>query len=250
MNTPTPMDNKILNDVISILDIDARIRDIRQGIFYTGVLTKHCGLAATLIHDALKQGTPLVKQPGTLLNQKHIGIDSTGLFHRIAEAAIGMATINSFIDIDENFCVERNAGDLIIEKGNGKNVVIIGHFPFIPNVRKRAKNLWVIDKNPQTHDFPESEATRLIPQADVLCITGTAFTNHSIDHLLQLRDPKAFVVVLGGTTPMVPILFDYGIHAISGTMVLDHQRALGCISQGANFRQIKGTRRFIMMRDL
>ena len=238
----------ILNDIVSSLHVEAPVKDIRQGIFYTGVLTKNCGLAATLIYDALQQGTPLVKQPGALLNNTTPELVQLAFSSRIAEAAIGMAAVNSLIEIDENLCVERNAADLILEKGTDKRVVIIGHFPFIPKVRKAAKQLWVIEKNPQKDDFTETEATHLIPQADVLAITGTAFTNHTIDDLLKLRNPKAFVVILGGTTPMVPILFDYGIHAISGTKVVDPLLALQCISQGANFRQIKGTRRLIMMR--
>jgi uncharacterized protein (DUF4213/DUF364 family) len=238
----------ILDDVVSTLDGNGPVKDIRQGIFYTGVLTRSCGLAATLIHDALQQETPLVKQPGTLLNDTTASdLLQLAFSNRIAEAAIGMATVNSLIEIDENVCVERNAAELILEKGYDKNVVIVGHFPFIPKVRQAAKQLWVIEKNPQKDDFPESQTTRLIPRADVLAITGTAFTNHTIDHLLKLRNPKAFVVVLGGTTPMVPILFDYGIHAISGTKVVDAPLALQCISQGANFRQIKGTRRLTMM---
>jgi uncharacterized protein (DUF4213/DUF364 family) len=238
----------ILKDIVSSLKLDARVRDIRQGIFYTGVLSQQCGLAATLIKDALQQRTPLVKTPGALLNKPASELVQLAFSNRIAEAAIGMATINSLVEIDESICVERNAADLIVEKGSNKRVVIVGHFPFIPKVRKAAEKLWVIEKNPQKDDFPESETTRLIPKADVLAVTGTAFTNHTLDHLLKLRNPKAFVVILGGTTPMLPILFDYGIHAVSGTKVVDPMLALQCISQGANFRQIKGTKRLTIMR--
>ena len=237
----------ILTDIVSSLNLEARVRDIRQGIFYTGVLSRHCGLAAPLIKDALQQDRPLVKTPGVLLNHRISELVQLAFSNQIAQASIGMATINSLIDIDETVCVERNAADLILEKGSDKRVVIIGHFPFIPKVRKAAKDLWVIEKNPQKDDFPESQTSRLIPRADVLAITGTAFTNHTMDDLLKLRNPKAFVVVLGGTTPMAPILFDYGIHAISGTKVVDPLLALQCISQGASFRQIKGTKRLIMM---
>jgi uncharacterized protein (DUF4213/DUF364 family) len=237
----------ILDDIVSTLDGNFPVKDIRQGIFYTAVFSKNCGLAATLIHDALQQGTPLVEQPGALLKHNAFELAQLAFSSHIAEAAIGMAAVNSLIEIDEARCVERNAGDLILEKGNNKRVVIIGHFPFIPKIRKAAKQLWVIEKNPHKDDFPESQTTRLIPQADVLAVTGTAFSNHTIDHLLKLKNPKAFVIVLGGTTPMIPILFDYGIHAISGTQVLDPLLALACISQGANFRQIKGTRRLTMM---
>ena len=59
----------ILDDLISILNFDATVQDIRQGVFHTGVLTRYCGLAATLPRDALRQNPPMVKEPGFLLNK-------------------------------------------------------------------------------------------------------------------------------------------------------------------------------------
>ena len=60
---------KILDHVISTLDLNASVRDIRQGVFHTGVLSRHCGLAATLPKDALRQSPPMVKEPGHLLDR-------------------------------------------------------------------------------------------------------------------------------------------------------------------------------------
>jgi uncharacterized protein (DUF4213/DUF364 family) len=166
----------------------------------------------------------------------------------LLEAAIGMATINSLLEVDVEHCRDLNAGDLIADKGSGKRIAIVGHFPFVPKLREKAKDLWVIEKNPQEGDFTEGEAERLIPRADIVGITGTAFTNHTLDHVLKLCQPAAFIVVLGDTAPLSPILFDYGIDAVAGTKVIDPDLALRCVSQGANFRQIKGTRRLIMMK--
>jgi len=51
---------KIIEDVVSTLDMAAPVRDIRLGLFHSAVLTRHCGLAATLPRDALKQDPPLL----------------------------------------------------------------------------------------------------------------------------------------------------------------------------------------------
>jgi uncharacterized protein (DUF4213/DUF364 family) len=67
----------------------------------------------------------------------------------LLEAAIGMATINSLLEVDEERCLALNGGDLIARKGKGKRVAIVGHFPFIAKLREIAKELWVIEKNPQ-----------------------------------------------------------------------------------------------------
>jgi len=239
---------KILGDLISKLDKEAKVRDIRQGLFHTGVLTRNCGLAATLPRDALRQEHPSVKEPGFLLEKTTLELAQMVYSESIPEAAIGMATINSLLEIDEGRCLSLNAGDLIAEKGEGKRVAIIGHFPFIPRLRQIVKELWVIEKNPREGDFPETETENLIPQADVVGITGTAFTNHTIEYLLELCCPGAYIVILGDTTPLSPVLFDYGIDAISGTKVTNEELALRCVSQGATYRQIKGIQKLTMIR--
>jgi uncharacterized protein (DUF4213/DUF364 family) len=237
---------KILDDLISMLNFDTSVKDIRQGFFHTGVLTRYCGLAATLPRDALKQEGPLVKEPGFLLKKTPKELARMVYSESILEAAIGMATINSLLEVDIDSCTEVNAAEIILEKGEAKNVAIVGHFPFLPRVREKVKVLWVIEKNPREDDFKETEADSLIPQADLVAITGTSLTNHTLEHLLELCDPKAYVVMLGDSVPLSPVLFDYGVHALSGTRVIDADLALKCISQGANFRQIKGTRRLTM----
>lgn len=240
---------KILQDLISTLDFDAPVRDIRQGVFHTAVQTRSCGLAATLPRDALRQPPPLVQEPGSLLEKEPRQLAQLALSERILEAAIGMATINSLLDIDENSCTERNAAELILEKGSGGKVAVIGHFPFIPRIRKAVQALWVIEKNPAAQDFTEEHADRLLPQADVVAITGTALTNHTLPGLLDLCSSKAYVILLGDTVPLSPVLFEYPIDALSGTRVVDENLALRCVAQGANFRQIQGTRRLILARS-
>jgi len=236
----------ILNDLISTLNMEPRVRDIRQGFFHTGVLANECGLAATLPRDALRQAQPSVRDPGSLLGKSTVDLVHMAYSEIIFEAAIGMATINSLIEVDESCCLNLNAGDLITEKGRDKKVAIIGHFPFLSQLRKVVKELWVIEKNPQEGDFTEEETETYIPQADVVGITGTAFTNHSIEHLLKLCNPKSYVVMLGDTTPLTPMLFAYGIDALSGTRVIDSELALNCVSQGATYRQIRGIRKLTM----
>jgi uncharacterized protein len=239
---------KIIDDIISTLDFDAPVRDIRQGVFHTGVLTRYCGLAATLPRDALKQEGPLVKEPGFLLDKTPKDLAQMVYSDSLLEAAIGMATINSLLDVDLHSCTELNAAEVILERGEGKRVAIVGHFPFLPRVREKAKALWVIEKNPREGDLHETEADRFIPQADVIAITGTSLTNHTLPHLLELCSPKAFIIMLGDTVPLSPVLFDYGVHALSGTRVMDADLVLKCVSQGANFRQIKGTKKLTMVK--
>ena len=239
---------EILDDLISGLNDETGVRDIRQGIFYTGVLTRRCGLAATLSREAVRQKSPLVKAPGSYMEKSPLELARMAYSESLLEAAIGMATINSLLDIEEERCFDLNARELIAEKGEGKRVAIIGHFPFIPKIREIAKELWVIEKRPREGDLTEKDAENLIPKAQVVAITGTSITNHTFERLAGLCHGKAYVIVLGATTPLSPILFDYGVDAISGTKVIDPGLTLRCLSEGATFRQILGTKRVTMFR--
>jgi uncharacterized protein len=60
---------KILDDILSTLNFDAPVRDIRQGVFHTAVLTRYVGLAATLSRDRLLHESCQVQEPGFLLDR-------------------------------------------------------------------------------------------------------------------------------------------------------------------------------------
>jgi uncharacterized protein (DUF4213/DUF364 family) len=76
-------------------------------------------------------------------------------------------------------------------------------------------------------------------------ITGTAFITHTLDDLLRWAEGK-FILLIGPTTPLTPFLFDFGIHVLSGTWVVDKEEVFRCISQGATFREVRGVRRVTM----
>jgi hypothetical protein len=240
----------ILEDLLRGLDFSTPTREVRLGVFHTAVVTRRCGLAASMPRDALRQAAPLVREPGFLTDRPTEELARLAGSDSLLEAAVGMATINSLLEVDPDACAERNAAELILQKGEGRNVAVVGHFPFLPRVREKAQQLWVIEKNPQAGDFPEAAAEALIPQADVVGITGTALTNHTLEHLLALCNPRAYVVLLGDTAPLSSVLFEYGVDAVCGTVVVDTEQALRCVSQGATFRQIKGTQRLCLQKQL
>jgi uncharacterized protein len=91
---------KILDDLLTTLDLKTNVRDIRQGLFHNAVLTRNCGLASTLSQDALwqhREGEPLVKEPGYLLNKQVEEVARMADSESLLEATIGVATINSLL---------------------------------------------------------------------------------------------------------------------------------------------------------
>jgi len=240
---------QILDALLDSLNYDAPVRDIRMGPFQTAVHTRYCALASTP-HEAGPHHSHFpIKDAGSLLEMTPRQLAGMARSENLFEASFGMAAINSLMEVDESVCRPVNAADILAEKGKGGKIAIIGHFPFVPQLRQVAKELWVIEKNPSGDDFNEAEGARFIPQADVLGITGIAFTNHTIENLLEMCSPGAYVLILGDTTPLSPVLFDYGVDAVCGTRVVEPEILLKCVSQGATFRQLKGIKLPTMFKD-
>jgi uncharacterized protein (DUF4213/DUF364 family) len=227
---------KILDDVIDSLSHgEMKVREIHACAHWTAVLSKNCGLASTFKEDVHPHKG--VRDVGHLTEKSAFELALYSRSKNLLEASIGMAAINSFIDIDESRCVEANAYEILLEKGRERNVAVVGHFPFIPMLQEAAKNLWVIEKRPLEGDLPEESAKEILPQCDVVGITGTSFINHTLEGLLA-QCKGSFIALIGPTTPLTPILFDYGIDIISGSKVVEPQTVIRFISQGATFKEL------------
>jgi uncharacterized protein (DUF4213/DUF364 family) len=232
----------ILDNLVASLGTDAPTREVRVGRFWIAVWSRTCSLASTVGPNEHEHGATFVHEAGSLTRRSALELARLAYSGSLLEAGIGMAAINSLLEVDEARCVELNAGDLLIERGRGQKVALVGHFPFVPALREAAGRLWVLELRPHPGDVDAEKADVILPQADIVAITGSAFINHTIEGLLGLCRPESFVMVLGPTTPLSPVLFDHGVDVISGTRVVDPELALRCVTEGATFRQMKGVR--------
>ena len=238
--------------LLESLKADAPVRQVLVGAFWTAVVLDtdppRCGLASTL-RPVTHPGGPPVPQAGRLLERSGRELAEWLCSASTLEASIGMAAFNALLNVKVESCIEVNAEDVIIERGAGRRVAIVGHFPFVERVRQAAGECWVLELNPRSGDVPAVRAAEILPQADVVALTGTSLTNHTFDDLIGLCRPDAFVILLGGSAPLTPVLFDYRVDAVAGTLVVDAPAALRAVSQGATFRQIPGKRLLTMMRE-
>jgi uncharacterized protein (DUF4213/DUF364 family) len=235
--------------LLSTLQSDAAVQEVLIGAFWTAVLLQgsppRCGLASTMSGHPHHGGAPL-PQAGRL--QERSGRELAELLRSSSslEASVGMGAFNALLDVDESICTEVNAREVILERGAGRRVAIVGHFPFVEQVRKAAGNCWVLELNPGPGDLPSERSGEILPQADVVALTGTSLINHTFDGLIDLCRPDAYVVLLGGSAPLSPVLLDRGVDVVAGTRVVDAAAAMGAIGQGATFRQIPGKRLLAM----
>jgi uncharacterized protein (DUF4213/DUF364 family) len=139
------------------------------------------------------------------------------------------------------------AEDYLMQHGAGKNVALIGHFPFIERLKPALNQLWVLELNPREGDLPAQMAAEILPQADFLAVTATTLINGTFDGLVSLCRPETVVMMIGPSTPLSPILYDYGIHLLSGTIVEDPRLTVTGVSQGISMHQLRKTGRIRMV---
>jgi len=238
---------KLLQELLDTIPHDQPIpvRRIVIGVHWTLVASRYGGLASTLV-DSAPHGHSRVRDVGSLHQKSAQELAQWVLSDNLLEASIGMAALNSLLDLDEGSMEEINAAEVIAHEGRDRNIAIVGHFPFVNRLKSIARDCWVIEKRPHGDDFPEEAAQAYIPQADVVAITGTAFINHTIEGLLALCRRDALVVVLGPSTPLSPLLFGRGVTYLSGSRVIDEVAAITTIQQGAIFPQVQGVRLLTM----
>lgn len=241
-----------MNILQAIIDyagnMDTPITAVMRGLHWTAVVSRRCGLASTMTYGSCNNETENIDTvPFT--DMTAVEVAQRSFSQDLSEASLGLAAVNSLIDINPEDCIDIDGLKHIYTIGKGKNISVIGHFPFLEELSKIAKNLWIIEKRPQSGDVPEDEGEKYISQSDIVVISSTTLINHTLPGIIDLCKKGSLKMLLGPSTPMTRILFDFGIDMLSGSMVTDKEKALKSIAEGANFRRLKrtGAVRFVTM---
>ncbi|MGD2253860.1 MAG: DUF364 domain-containing protein [Anaerolineales bacterium] len=224
---------------------DGEVREVRIGLHWTAVVAQvkgrfRCGLCSTLSGPHEHGPTPQVPKAGNLarMSGKDLAAHANP-GNSPTMTSVGVAAINALLPPPpEELCFEVNAEDILASQGKDKRVVVVGHFPFIPRLREKVGRLDVLELRPREGDHEADAAPELLPQAEVVAITSMSLANHTFEELLGLCAPEAIVMMLGPSTPLSPMLFEHGVHLLSGSVVEAVGPVLDTISQGAHFRQV------------
>jgi len=242
------------SQVISRLKITPK--EVRIGVFYTGVVlsTGHAGMSYTPVQEipeavCCPRSHAKMPQAGNLLNFSVYDLMEYALDDNVLKAAVGIATINalSAILLEDDECPYKpsafgNALDLIQITGED-TVVMVGAFPpFIKRIQEITKKLFVIEKNPRTvgkgeNIEIESEARlqELIPQGNILIITGVTLVNHTLEPILRLARKARDIVVVGPTASVYPEpLFKRGVTVLGGVRITDTSKMIHLIGEAGS----------------
>ena len=130
-----------------------------------------------------------------------------------------------------------DAFDFFLSEAKGKKVTVVGHFPGLGRLRQHCE-LSILERQPQPGDLPDTAAEYILPQQDLVFITGTTFINKTITRLLELS-ANAKVYMVGPSTHMNPLLFSHGVRSLSGLVVVDAEK-MGAALKNDNCEAIFG----------
>jgi uncharacterized protein len=222
---------------------DVPIKHVRIGLHWTIVAAEvkgetRAGLASTVVGKHDHHNGHMVPDAGELENMTGQQLASLAQSDKALLRSIGFATINALIPHHPELWEDLNAEAVLTEQGKDKVVALIGSFPFISRLRNTVGELIVLEQNPGGDELPADRAPQVLPQADVVAITGMTLINQTLDGLLQHCRSDSQIMILGPTTPLSPLLFKKNIHMLSGAVVMNIDPVLRAVCQGANFRQV------------
>ncbi|MBM3744862.1 MAG: hypothetical protein FJW34_03580 [Acidobacteria bacterium] len=234
----------VVDDLLELLAPRAERRTVSEvcvGLAYTAVRLDdgRCGVAFTF-HEDVCEGCTVVKEAGTLAGRPALELAGWVKTLDATSIALGVATLNALADPPAS-ATEADFTELI-PVGPEDVVGMVGYFaPLVGMLRERAARLHIFERRPreQGDEHPDWTAPLLLPECDVVIISGTAVINRTIDGLLAHTAKAREVAVLGPSTPLAPEVFaGRGVTLLGGVQVTDAERVLRVVSEGG------GTRRF------
>jgi uncharacterized protein (DUF4213/DUF364 family) len=211
----------------SVSGAEENIENILMGLHWISVESRHTGVGHVFRGD---QGFEL-KDAGAILGKNVLEVASLLKSWEPLEASLGLAALNSLMNPEgENV----NVYDYIRSKSPGKTVTCIGRFPFYPEILRTAAKAYLLEMEPREGELPPFAAEEVIPESDLVIITGTTLINKTMQRLLELSR-NGIAVVLGPSTPMSEVLFDFGATAVAGIRVVDREKLFLSLAQGVKF---------------
>jgi uncharacterized protein (DUF4213/DUF364 family) len=204
---------------------DEVISNIIMSPYWTLVTSGAPGMASTLGYQP-SCGAVLKE---TILSSRTPTIVDLAFSDDLAEASVGVATINSILS---RYVEPGKARRGMMPRARGKKVAVVGKFPFIERLEDLADEVWTISSAVGPGRYPEEEAANILHVADISIIAGCALVNHSLERYLKWAEPS-YTIVFGPSTPLSPLLFKYGADQIGGVKVMNEARVATAIAAGA-----------------
>jgi uncharacterized protein (DUF4213/DUF364 family) len=227
------------------------------GLFFTGVklTTGHAGACATPIKSipeavCCPSSAMAMPFPGKLKGKPARDIIREAFSDHGIRRGVGIAAVNALAEL----CWERRPHPLVALRHGvdafdansfrpDDQTVVVGAFvPFLKELKRRKQPFLVLEKDPDTLKAeelpfyrPAELAREVVPQADVLLITGTTLLNDTLEDLLSWAKPEAQVTVVGPTVGLLPDAFlARGADILGGVRITRPDDFLDLLAEGGS----------------
>lgn len=168
-----------------------------------------------------------------------------------AQRAVGIATLAAASRSQDLKDIDTLKSSFGIEILPTDTVGMIGFIPPVAGMfSKQAKKLIVFDIAVSQYGeeienvHPMKDQAELLPECDVVILTGTTMINQTIDGLLEMCSNARDIVMVGSSTPMFPEAFkDTNIRVLAGSWWDSNNREelFKSISIGGGIHHLSGT---------
>ena len=227
------------------------------GLFFTGVKLNNgiagaCATPIKTIPEAVccPSSAMAMPFPGKLKGRPAFDFAREALGDNGIRRAAGIAAMNALADTcwrrrphpETELRLGIDAFDAT-EIRRGDKVVVVGAFvPFLRELKRRHQPYLVLEQDPATLKAdelpffrPAEPAAAVVPEADVLLITGTTLINGTLEELLALARPTARVTMVGPTVSLLPDGFLRRGADILGTVrITDPDAFLDILAEGGS----------------
>ena len=132
----------------------------------------------------------------------------------------------------------------------GERVVVVGAFiPFLKELKRRGQPYLVLERGTamlKAEELPfyrpAKDAAAVVPEADVLLVTGSTLLADTLEDLLALARPETRVTVLGPTVGMLPDAFlARGADILGSICITDPDGFLDLLAEGGSAPHFLGS---------
>ena len=227
------------------------------GLFFTGVKLNNgiagaCATPIKTIPEAVccPSSAMAMPFPGKLKGRPAFDFAREALGDNGIRRAAGIAAMNALADTcwrrrphpETELRLGIDAFDAT-EIRRGDKVVVVGAFvPFLRELKRRHQPYLVLEQDPATLKAdelpffrPAEQAAAVVPEADVLLITGTTLINDTLEELLALASPTARVTMVGPTVSLLPDgLLRRGADILGTVRITDPDAFLDILAEGGS----------------
>lgn len=210
--------------------------------------------SALLLLEELHTCSELYPISGEVLGSEassiaHWAVDSSHPLRKALGFAVLNAAANYQMPADTEVSEAREAVNIL----PGDTVGMVGNIHALNStVRAKAKRLIIFDRGaPGPGIEPEELQPVLLPQCDLVLITGSAFLNDTVETVLGYCTKAREIWIIGPSTPMYPLVFaDTPVSYLAGTLWRSECRdeIFRAVSLGAMLRDIGSLARKVVVR--